>query len=210
MGRESIPITRSRSGTAVASIRCTAVFLLARSCKQALAERSADGSAPTPDNRPLIPEPVPDSPTSPVLLGWREHVALHELGIARLRAKIDTGARSSALHVDAQWRFTEGGAPWVGFRLTPRRGGMRTYEASAPVADEREVADSSGHRRRRVFIRTTLLLAGVRRAIEINLTDRHGMLFPMLVGRSALQGAFAVDPARSFAHRHARPAIEAP
>ena len=136
-----------------------------------------------------------------VLLGWREHVALPALGIARLRAKIDTGARSSSLHVDTHWRFAEAGAPWVGFRLTTQRAGSRAYEAQAAIHDERDVADSSGARTRRIFIRTPLQLAGVEREVEINLTDRCGMLFPMLVGRTALQEAFLVDPARSFVHR---------
>lgn len=136
-----------------------------------------------------------------VLLGWREHVALPGLGIGRLRAKVDTGARSSCLHVDAQWRFVEGGAPWVGFRLRTHRLRERIHEAAAPLADERQVVDSGGHRTLRPFIRTTLRLAGVEREVEINLTDRCGMLFPMLVGRSALQGLFTVDPSRSFAHR---------
>lgn len=136
-----------------------------------------------------------------IVLGWRERVALPELGIARLRAKIDTGARSSALHVDAQWRFTEAGAPWVGFRLVPRRGARQAYEAQASIHDERDVADSGGRRTRRIFIRTVLRLAGVDQAVEINLTDRGEMLFPMLIGRTALQGAFTVDPSRSFLHR---------
>src|SRR5687767_12773529 len=82
----------------------------------------------------------------PVVIGWRERVALPELGIASLRAKIDTGARSSSLHVDAQWRFVEAGAPWVGFRLRPRRRQGRMHEAAAPIHDERDVVDSGGHR----------------------------------------------------------------
>ena len=135
----------------------------------------------------------------PIMHGWREWVALPEHGVARVRAKVDSGARSSALHVDEQWRFIEAGAPWVGFRLTP---GKHTgvIEARAPIFDEREVADSGGHRGRRIFLRTTLQLAGQRRAIEINLTDRRGMLFPMLLGRTAIAGLFTVDPARSFVH----------
>ena len=135
-----------------------------------------------------------------VVLGWREWAVLPQLGLPRMRAKIDTGARTSALHVDAQWRFVERGAPWVGFRVRcgPRR--ERTVEASAPLLDEREVADSGGHRGLRPFLRTPLLLAGQAREVEINLTDRGGMLFPLLVGRSALGGAFTVDPARSFLH----------
>ncbi|NUS37841.1 MAG: ATP-dependent zinc protease [Lysobacter sp.] len=144
-----------------------------------------------------------------VVLGWREWVALPDLGIARLRAKVDTGARSSALHVDAHWRFVEGGAPWVGFRLHARRRQPHAIEACAPLHDEREVADSGGHRSRRLFLRTTLRLAGHERMIELNLCDRRGMLFPMLLGRSALDGLFVVDPSRSFVHGRARRATDA-
>ena len=135
-----------------------------------------------------------------VVLGWREWVALPGLGIARLRAKVDTGARSSALHVDAHWRLVERGAPWVGFRLHLGRREPRVVEAFAPVHDERDVVDSGGHRSRRIFLRTTLQLGMHVRAIELNLCDRRGMLFPMLLGRSALDGWCTVDPARSFLH----------
>ena len=135
-----------------------------------------------------------------VVLGWREWVALPEFGIARLRAKVDTGARSSALHVDAHWPLVERGAPWVGFRLHLGRRTPRIVEAFAPVLDERDVVDSGGHRSRRIFLRTTLQLGGHERGIELNLCDRRGMLFPMLLGRSALDGWCTVDPARSFLH----------
>ena len=87
-------------------------------------------------------------------LGWREWVALPDLDIPRLRAKIDTGARTSALHVDRQWRFTEAGAPWVGFTLTTGKAGSRTIEAQAAIFDERAVTDSGGRRGVRVFIQT--------------------------------------------------------
>ena len=140
-----------------------------------------------------------------VVLGWREWVALPEFGIGRLRAKVDTGARSSALHVDAHWRLVERGTPWVGFRLHVGRRQPQAIEAFAPVHDERDVVDSGGHRSRRIFLRTTLALAGQVRTIELNLCDRRGMLFPMLLGRSALDGWCTVDPARSFLHgRQAR------
>ncbi len=139
-----------------------------------------------------------------IVLGWREWLTLPELGVARLRAKVDTGARSSALHVDAQWRFHDGGVACVGFRLTLGRGGSRyPVEASAPIFDEREVVDSGGHRCLRVFVSTQLRLAGAERQVEMNLADRRGMRFPMLLGRTALAGMFTVDPASSYLH--ARP-----
>ena len=144
------------------------------------------------------------SMSSKVVLGWREWVVLPGLGIDAIRAKVDSGARTSALHVDAQWRFNQGGQPWVGFRLTPGAGGT-AIECTAPVLDERDVTDSGGHATRRVFIRTPLRLAGVEREIDINLTRRHGMAFPMLLGRSAMARIFAVDPARSFLHGRSAP-----
>lgn len=137
-------------------------------------------------------------------VGWREWVALPELGLPRLRAKVDTGARSSALHVERHWRFVDGGAPWVGFALLPRAH-ADAVEAAAAIVGERPVTDSGGHRTLRVFVRTTLRLAGIEREIEMNLTDRCGMRFPLLLGRTALAGAFMVDPAGSFLHRRRRP-----
>jgi len=140
-------------------------------------------------------------PSPPVVIGWRECVGLPDLDVPALRAKIDTGARSSALHADSQWRFADGGAPWVGFRISAAA--RQVIELRAPVHDEREVVDSGGHRTLRVFLRTRLRLAGVEREVEVNLADRRGMRFPMLVGRSALAGVFAVDPSRSFLHGRA-------
>ena len=135
-----------------------------------------------------------------VTLGWREWVVLPGLGIPRLRAKADSGARSSSLHVDAQWRFFEAGTPWVGFRLSHGKARGLVVEAQAPVHDERDVIDSGGGRERRVFLRTPLRLAGCEREIEINLTNRGAMLFPMLLGRTAMEGLFTIDPASSFLH----------
>jgi len=132
-----------------------------------------------------------------IVVGWREWVSLPRLGIRAIRAKVDTGARSCALHVDSQWRFTDGGVPWVGFMLTTLAGD-RPIEAAAPLLEEREVTDSGGHRTRRAFLRTQLSLAGVDREVEVNLTERRGMRFPMLLGRTALAGTFTVDPAGSY------------
>lgn len=146
--------------------------------------------------------------SSMIVLGWRELATLPSLGIVAIRAKIDTGARSSALHVDTHWRFVEAGQPWVGFRLSPGAIGAGAVEAAAPVIDEREVTDSGGHRTQRVFIRTVLSLAGSEREIEINLSDRRGMRFPMLLGRTAVAHGFTIDPARSFLHGRARRRVQ--
>ena len=142
------------------------------------------------------------SPSPSIVLGWREWVALPGLGIRAIQAKVDSGARSSALHVDAQWRFVDGGSPWVGFRLTPGENAA-PIECTAAVVDEREVTDSGGHASLRIFVRTPLRVAGIERAIDINLAGRHGMRFPMLLGRSAMARAFTVDPARSYLHGRA-------
>ncbi|MFC0677117.1 ATP-dependent zinc protease [Lysobacter korlensis] len=137
-----------------------------------------------------------------IVLGWREWVALPDLGLA-VRAKVDTGARTSALHVDSQWRFHDGGAPWVGFRLGPEGVSGHLLEAAAPIIDERDVTDSGGRTTRRAFLRTRLQLAGVERDVEMNLCNRGGMMFPMLLGRTAMARTFTVDPARSFLHGRA-------
>ena len=132
-----------------------------------------------------------------VVLGWREWVSLPELGIAAIRAKVDTGARSSSLHVDSMELFTRDGADWVRFSIHPGED-CPAVSAEAPVIDRRRVTDSGGHATVRVFICTTLALAGRRQRIEINLTNRRNMLFPMLLGRTALEGSFVVDASRSF------------
>ncbi|GAA0716882.1 ATP-dependent zinc protease family protein [Dokdonella soli] len=131
-------------------------------------------------------------------LGWREWLALPALGIVAIKAKLDTGARSSALHVEALETFRRDGVLHVRFEVRPRRRGSRTIACSAPVLDRRRVTDSGGHRSERWFIRTDVALAGQVFSTEINLTDRRAMLFPLLLGRSALVGRFRVDPALSY------------
>ncbi|MGY4516860.1 putative ATP-dependent zinc protease [Lysobacter sp. HA18] len=142
-----------------------------------------------------------DIPSSPIVVGWRERVALPDLGLAAVRAKIDTGARTSAVHVDTQWRFERDGASWVGFRMSPSA--RRTVELEAPIHDERDVVDSGGHRTTRIFLRMRMSLGGFEREIEVNLADRRDMRFPMLIGRTALSGIFTVDPSRSYVHGRA-------
>ena len=133
-----------------------------------------------------------------VRLGWREWLSLPDLGITLIRAKVDTGARSSALHVIDQEGFHRDGRECVRFRLDTGQPGQPPVPAEAPVFDRRHVTDSGGHQTERVFIRTTFRLAGETWDAEVNLTQRRNMLFPMLLGRTALAGRFLVDPASSF------------
>lgn len=133
-----------------------------------------------------------------VRLGWREWVAFPDLGIGLLRAKVDTGARSSALHVLEQETFFRDAREFVRFRVDAGRSGGEARSAEAPVLDRRIVTDSGGHRTERVFIRTRLRVAGQDWEAEVNLAERRNMLFPMLLGRTALAGRFVVDPAASF------------
>lgn len=142
---------------------------------------------------------VANKDETPILLGWREWVLLPKLCVAPLRSKIDTGARTSSLHVERQWRFIEQGAPWIGFEIRPRRNKPRLFQAALPILEERPVSDSGGHRTVRPFVLTSIQVGGRLLQVEMNLADRHGMLFPLLLGRSALAG-FHVDPQGSFLH----------
>ncbi len=134
------------------------------------------------------------------IIGWKEVVNLPDLGISGLVAKIDTGARTSALHVDALERFAESdGTSWVRFQIgRPKvnNGIVRTF--TAPLFDSRAVKSSNGVSERRHVIHTTLVLGQRSGVIEITLTSREAMRYPMLVSRTALRRGFLVDPARSF------------
>ncbi|MEO7052840.1 MAG: RimK/LysX family protein [Rhodanobacter sp.] len=133
-----------------------------------------------------------------VTLGWRERLSLPQLGIGVIKAKLDTGARSSSLHVDTIETFQRAGVTWLRFSLHPGRRGALAVHCETPALDRRTVTDTGGRRTERWFIRSEVQLAGARFAVDINLTDRRHMLFPMLLGRSALLGRFIVDPARSY------------
>jgi hypothetical protein len=135
---------------------------------------------------------------APLMLGWREWLALPGLGIGAIRAKIDSGARSSALHVDSSELFTRDGVDWVRFTIDTGVIDAPTLQCEAAVADRRPVTDSGGHRSERVFIRTELAIGPLRYPIELNLASRRNMLFPMLLGRTAMAGCCLIDPGASF------------
>jgi hypothetical protein len=136
-------------------------------------------------------------------IGWREWAALPELGVGSIKAKIDTGARSSSLHA---WdvRIVEGNGrgprvPRVRFVLHPRQRDMaETVEAEADLVAMRAVRSSNGEVENRPVIRTPLVLDGHRYAIELTLTRRDQMGFRMLLGRRAVRRRFVIDPGRSF------------
>jgi len=131
--------------------------------------------------------------------GWREWVALPDLGIDWIKAKIDTGARTSSLHAFDVAEFTRDGEDWVRFAVHPWQDTQDdSVVHEARIADRRAVRSSSGHTEHRLVIMMRLRLAGVDVDAEVTLTNRDEMGFRMLVGRQALRQGFVVDPARSF------------
>lgn len=133
------------------------------------------------------------------VIGWREWVNLSGLGINRIKAKVDTGARTSALHAFSLEPFTDGNTSKIRFDIHPLQHNTDTVVTCiADVIDKRMVTDSGGHTEERYVIQTPITIAGQTWAIDITLTERENMLFRMLLGRSALRKRFIVNPARSF------------
>lgn len=143
--------------------------------------------------------PPPSGSSERQTVGWREWVALPRLDTPWIKAKIDTGARSSALHAFGLEEFERDGAPWVRFEIHPwQRSSDDPISAETPVVDIRTVRSSNGSSERRPVIATTLQLTEREIPIELTLTRRDEMGFRLLIGRQTLRGRFLVDPERSF------------
>jgi hypothetical protein len=139
------------------------------------------------------------STTDKLTVGWREWVSLPQLGITKIKAKLDTGARSSALHAFAITVYRKHGINTVRFGVHPyQRTTAETIFTEAALFDRRLIRSSSGHTKFRPVILTELVLMGQTRKIELTLVNRSEMGFRMLIGRQALRGLFVVDANRSF------------
>jgi len=140
------------------------------------------------------------------LVGWREWVSLLQLGVGPIGAKVDTGARTSALHATHIERFDHDGKPWVRFLIYPNhRESDEAVEVSAALRDVRHVRNSGGVQQRRMVIRTEVQVGTAKRSTlapfvaEFTLVERSEMAFPVLLGRTALRANHCfVDPARSY------------
>lgn len=150
-------------------------------------------------SRPNTEVQRPRKKKLPPRIGWREWVSLPELGIARVKAKVDTGARSSALHALEVVPVLRDGTVWVRFRVQPlQRSPALSVMVEAPLVGKRWVRSSSGKRTLRPVVRTLVALFGKTWPVEVTLVRRDLMGFRMLLGRQAIRSRFLVHPGRSF------------
>jgi len=132
------------------------------------------------------------------IIGWKEWVSLPALEIPAIKAKVDTGARTSALHTYKLERVSK---DIVKFHIHPIQKRSDIYVAcEANITDVRVVKDSGGHEEERIFIQTPIFFNNKKWDIELSLTNRENMLFRMLLGRNAIiSGNLTVDPERKYA-----------
>ncbi|CDO61235.1 hypothetical protein sometimes fused to ribosomal protein S6 glutaminyl transferase [Candidatus Phaeomarinobacter ectocarpi] len=161
-------------------------------------------------NTALKPPRPRVKPARPII-GWREWVGLGDLGVTQVKAKIDTGARTSAIHAFKIRPFTDGGSPHVSFLLHPaQRRRLPEIECVAAVHDQRHIRSSNGHQEERYVIKTTAQVGDHFWPIELTLTDRDQLGFRMLLGREAVRKNFVIDPGRSFVGGSLTAAIRLP
>ena len=134
------------------------------------------------------------------VLGWREWILFPGLGMPAIKAKVDTGAKTTCLHAFEIESFSQDGAEWLNFKVHPVQGNCETVAlCSAPVFDKRNVTDSGGHTEERYVIKSPILVGDWQQPVEITLTARDNMKFRVLLGRNAItKGGFLVDPSKSW------------
>ncbi len=134
-----------------------------------------------------------------LIIGWREWLDLPNLGIAEIKAKIDTGARTSALHAFHVKEVDKNGKKMVQFQVHPyQKDKETTVNCEAELLEWRDVKDSGGHKQNRPVILTPVEVGGQLWEIELTLTNRDVMGFRMLLGREAVRKRFLVDPGTSY------------
>lgn len=134
-----------------------------------------------------------------ITVGWREWCSLPELGLTHIKAKVDTGAKTSCLHAFMVEDFIKDNEQWVRFGMHPDQ--HRTKKeifCETRVIDQREVTDSGGHIEKRYVISTLLIIDNQQWPIELTLTNRDTMRFRMLLGRTAMENKIIVNPAESY------------
>ena len=136
---------------------------------------------------------------SSTFTGWREWVGLPEVGVSWLKAKIDTGAQTSALHTTSVEEFERDGADWVRFTVHPwQDSDLDEVVVERPVFDRRTIRSSSGHAQDRLVVLMDVSLCGRTTTAEVTLTSRDEMVFRMLIGRELLRKGYVVDSALSY------------
>lgn len=142
---------------------------------------------------------MPPTPTPDVIAGWREWIGLPGLGVDWVKAKLDTGARSSSIHAYDIGEIERDGLSWASFELHPwQRSDLDAVRVELPVIDRRVIRSSTGHEDERLVVAAIIHVVGLDLAAELTLANRDEMGFRMLVGREALRGAVLVDPGRSY------------
>ncbi|GAB4516828.1 MAG: ATP-dependent zinc protease [Amphiplicatus sp.] len=156
------------------------------------------------DTRSIFDAPAPKKrrrkKAPPAVAGWREWAAFPALGVERIKAKLDTGAKTSAIHAfKVKSVMREDGTLWAEFFLHPVQKRRRPeIFCAAPIVDRRRIKSSNGKSEERIVVRTTLRLGEKEWPIELSLTNRDEMGFRLLIGRDALRRRFIVDPSASF------------
>ena len=132
-------------------------------------------------------------------LGWREWAALPDLGLPAIKVKVDSGAKTSALHAFYTEKYRLDSVDMVKFLIHPiQRNYTFQLECHAPVIDCREISDSGGHKEMRYVIETKIVIGACHWPIELTLTNRDTMRFRMLLGRRAMEARAIIDPGASY------------